>query len=130
MSIQRGFVLVGHCGPDNHLLKAAVERAVRGAPVVFVNDEAALEKHLGNGAVLLVNRVLDGDFEIDSGIELIRSLMMRKKPPVALLISNLAEAQDNAVEVGARRGFGKTQLYEAATISTLRDAIGEASGTI
>jgi hypothetical protein len=117
------FVLVGHCRSDNYMMKTAIERAVRGVPVVFVYDSSALAEHICQGAVLLVNRVLEGEFHTDSGLELIQEIVKRRNGPVTLLISDFPEAQNEAVELGARRGFGKRQLYEAATVATLREAI-------
>lgn len=117
------FVLVGHCGPDAHLLKSAVERAVPGSAIVFVDDEPSLRKNLEPGAVLLVNRVLDGGFSSDNGIELIRALAARTPAIRTMLISNYPESQQEAAEAGALPGFGKTQVYDAATAEKLRRAV-------
>ncbi len=88
MTATSRIVLVGHCGPDMFLLKTAVGRLVPGLEIETVNDRAQLDD-LDGGAVLLVNRVLDGRFGNDSGVELIRDLAAGDDPPVMLLISNL-----------------------------------------
>lgn len=119
----RTVVLVGHCGPDMHMLKSAVMRAVPGARVVTVNDAASLEKHLTKENVLLINRVLDGGFTGESGVELIHDIARRPDPPMMMLISNYHDAQEQAVSAGAQRGFGKLQLYNESTVAMLREAV-------
>jgi hypothetical protein len=118
------FVLIGHCGPDSFMMKSAVQRAVAGAKIVAADDHASLADHLKPDAVLLVNRVLDGGFDTDSGIELIRALAQSPSPPVMMLVSNLSEAQEQAQAAGARPGFGKREINAARTRELLRDAAG------
>ncbi len=119
------FVLVGHCGADMHMMKNAVARAVPGAAVAAADDEISLHRHLTPGAVLLINRVLDGGFETDSGIDLIERLAKAGARPVMLLVSNLPEAQERAVAAGARAGFGKRDLYSTRTAALLREAAAD-----
>lgn len=119
-------LLVGHCGPDAYAIRSAMQRLAPDAEFVFVNDEASLVAE--RGAALLVNRSLDGRFDADSGIELIRALPEEVRPRAAL-ISNYDDAQREAVEAGATPGFGKRELYSErarACILTLlgRDAEG------
>jgi len=120
------FVLIGHCGPDAHLLKNAVARAVPGAAIVFANDAAALRPHLNGDGVLLVNRVLEDGFDTESGIELIRELAQDGggDKPAMLLVSNFAEAQQEALAAGARPGFGKRDVFSERTLQLLREAAG------
>jgi hypothetical protein len=115
--------LVGHCGPDAWALKAAVSAAVPGARVVMVNDEAGLRDAVANARLLLVNRVLDGSFPTESGVELIRILAAAEGTPALMLVSNYADAQAEAVAAGARPGFGKTALRSDATAGMLREAV-------
>lgn len=116
-------VLVGHCGPDAWALKSAVSRAVAGASVVFANDAEALAKHLPGADLLLVNRVLDGEFDVQSGIDLIRALSQSPGSPRCMLISNFAEAQAGAQEAGALPGFGKTEMNSDLAAERLRVAV-------
>jgi len=125
--MSRTVVLVGHCGPDMFMLKSAVGRVVSDAPIETINDRTALAPHLNGENVLLVNRVLDGDFDGVSGIELIRSAAGSDDPPITILISNFPESQAEATAAGARPGFGKQDLYAEETAKILRDAAG-ASG--
>ena len=116
------FVLVGHCWADRFGLKAAVKRAVPGARIEKANDMNALRANLDAGAVLLVNRVLDGRFETGSGVELIQLLAGTGDLPAAILISNHDDAQADAEAAGALPGFGKSQLGDEAAINLLRRA--------
>ena len=118
----RTIVLVGHCFPDRFMLKTAIKRAVKGGAIETVNNQDALEAHLHPEAVLLVNRELDGKFGTSNGIELIENIAGRDDAPIMLLISNYEEAQAQAVEAGARPGFGKGDLYHARTAELLLDA--------
>lgn len=113
--------LVGHCGPDSYAIRGAVQAMVPGAEVRFVNDGAAAEQAAAAGDVLLVNRVLDGDFETSSGLELIRALAPRGAR--VMLVSNYAEAQAEAEAAGALPGFGKAGLYSAAMRERLAAAV-------
>ncbi|UCD74838.1 MAG: hypothetical protein JSV91_13755 [Phycisphaerales bacterium] len=122
MAGDRSVVLVGHCRPDTRRLEAAVTRALPDAPVHAVNDDASLEPHLSRNPVLLINRVLYGKFANDSGIELIRRICGGEAPPPCLLISNFEDARAEAVEAGAKAGFGKRQLHEEETARILREA--------
>ena len=117
------FVLVGHCGPDMFMLRSTIQRVVPDATIDQVNDARALDAYRTPDTVLLVNRELDGDFDTPNGIELIRTLSQADDAPTSILISNLDDAQDEAVAVGARPGFGKSQLYEATTVEILRGAV-------
>jgi len=122
MPDSRSFILVGHCRPDVFMLKTVVSRAVPEAEIHAVNDETSLNGHLSAGSVLLVNRVLDGGFNLDNGIELIKQVSAGENGPVSILVSNFDEAQAEAVAAGARRGFGKSDLYHAETSEILRRA--------
>ena len=116
----RTIALVGHCGPDVFMLKTAMQRIAPTSPITVVNDTQSLDAHVEDGAILLVNRVLDGAFANDDGIELIRRVTAGDDAARAILISNLPNAQDEAVSAGASPGFGKSQLYDAETAERLR----------
>ena len=124
MTADAVFVLVGHCWADRFGLKAAVKRAVPGARIEKANDMGTLRAHLDSGTVLLVNRVLDGGFETDSGVELIRLLAGTGDLPAAILISNHLDAQADAEAAGALPGFGKSQLGDEAALDLIRRAAG------
>ena len=114
-------VLVGHCGPDEWMLRSAVERALPGVAIESVHDEESLQPHLSAGKVLLINRVLDGNFENTSGLDLLR--MAVQKGPITLLISNFEDAQQSALDAGAHEGFGKAGVNHPKTTEILQAAV-------
>lgn len=116
-------ILVGHCGPDARLLSAAIRRVAPEAKVSFLNDERHLQSVPFSGRVLMINRILDGDFSSTSGIQLIDRLLKLPDPPRVLLISNHDDAQQQAMQIGALRGFGKSHLYHETTTDAIRSAL-------
>ena len=116
-------VLVGHCGPDSYALRNAVSRYVPGASVEFAPDETALQRALPTATLLLVNRVLDGDYALESGIDLIRGLTGAARPK-AMLISNYTDAQKEAVDAGALPGFGKRDMNSEEARQKVLEAVG------
>lgn len=118
-------LLVGHCGPDAWFLKSSVKRALPGVEIEMVSSMAKVDDELAEADLLLVNRVLDGKFDSDSGIELIRDLKAREDHSAALmLISNYEEAQHDAQAAGAVAGFGKANANSDAAEDLLRRAVG------
>jgi ActR/RegA family two-component response regulator len=105
------------------MLSYALARAVGKVPVVSANDARSLESYASGDSLLLVNRVLDGRFETDSGLDLIARLRQRPDAPAMMLISNYAEAQSEAVRAGALPGFGKSNAHDPATADMLRQAV-------
>lgn len=110
-------LLVGHCAPDAAMLGMAVRRAMPGASVVSVTDQVAFEAALPKARYALVNRVLDGSFDVELGVDL-----MRGRDATWSLISRYADAQQEARKAGALEGFDKGQLYEARTLEIIRGA--------
>lgn len=89
-------------------LNAEVERAAS-------NDAAFQALKSGGIDLVLVNRVFDADGAL--GLEFIKRIKSddaTRGTPV-LLVSNFAEAQDAAVALGAKRGFGKDSLASKET---------------
>ncbi len=123
MSNPKTVVLVGHCGPDMFMLKTAVGRALPEATIVSVNDVDALGEYRTPEALLLVNRELDGRFHSQSGIDLISEIAQQTHVAATMLISDLEDAQSEAVAAGAKPGFGKSQLYDKSTTDLLTGAM-------
>lgn len=129
MTDKRTVLLVGHCGPDSWMLRSTVERTL-GAEARMVNSAADLEKSIDEASLLLVNRVLDGRFETESGIELIRQLAQtRAHGPKSILISNYEDAQEAAEAAGAAPGFGKAELNSEKAAERMRAAIESSSSS-
>ena len=117
-------LLVGHCTPDAYAIRSAVTSLIPGAAVDFARDQASLDQALANSDLLLVNRKLDGSFDAEDGVTLIRDLSSRSPGPRAMLISNLDDAQAAAQSAGALPGFSKRDLYSSGTKTRLRKALG------
>ena len=117
--------LVGHCGPDAYALRAAVRSMFPRGEVQMVSDASELEAEIPAADLLLVNRILDGEFEVDSGIELIRVLaaLPARERPALMLVSNFPEAQAEAQGAGALPGFGKKQMYSAEMRKNMEAAV-------
>lgn len=116
-------LLVGHCMPDGYALKSAVRRALGDPVIVLVNDDGELRKQMPGARLVLVNRVLDGEFPDADGVELIRRIAPMGAR--AMLISNFPEAQEGAAAAGGLRGFGKSAMNSEATASALRAAVAD-----
>lgn len=120
MADSKTVVLVGHCGPDSFLLVNAVRTAVPGAQIVKNTEEQSLWG--GPADLLLVNRVLDGWYQDDQGLRVIREAASRGVP--AMLISNYADAQAAAVAAGACPGFGKSEARSEKASRAIRGGLG------
>ncbi len=124
MSAKPLVLLVGHCMADSFSLSRLVKQAASGAEVERVNSDRALQKHLNESNLLLVNRVLDGRFEFAEGVPLLASLRAKGITAPIMLISNYADAQESAVQAGAAPGFGKRDIRDPATMDKVRTALG------
>jgi len=117
-------VLVGHCGPDAFALRSAMQSIAPGAIVENATDEEGAYRAAIASDLLVVNRLLDGEFTSPSGIELIRDLSLRGVGARIMLVSNYREAQADAEAAGAVPGFGKRDMYAETTRQRVREALG------
>ncbi|GJM18781.1 MAG: hypothetical protein DHS20C14_09940 [Phycisphaeraceae bacterium] len=115
-------VLVGHCRPDQFMLKSAIESLVPGATVESVSDSDTLRAASGDADLLLVNRVLDGVFDDAGGIDLIERVAAGGAR--AMLISNLPDALAESETRGGVPGFGKSELRSERMRERLLAALG------
>ena len=116
--------LVGHCGFDSGSLSRFASDVAPDAEVVRINDQAALDEAIDPQTLLLVNRMLDGRFDIGgSGIELIREITAHADRVPTMLVSNFEDAQQQAEAAGALPGFGKSQIGDPATRERIADAL-------
>lgn len=115
---------VGNCPPDHSaiasLLTGHFDCAVVQAHGV---DDALAELRSGDYDLVLVNRKLDRDYS--DGIQVIREIKADAEAAEVpcMLITNYPEHQDAAVEVGAVRGFGKSELDRPETLLRLKDVL-------
>lgn len=117
---------VGQCSFDHgnitRVLAGAFEATVDNADTA---DQALTTVRDGSYSLVLVNRIFDGDGS--EGLEFIRRLQnddaIRDTP--VMLVSNHDDAQEKAVELGARRGFGKDDLGGSALVDLLTPFLGQ-----
>ena len=118
--------LVGHCSPDSSHLTMAVTAAVPGAKVIRVTDDKSTEKLLADGVdLLLVNRAMEHGYSAESGTEYLKLLKAKAPGVKMMIITNFAEVQDEAVKLGALRGFGKNAIMSAETKKKLQEALAD-----
>ena len=118
-------LIVGHCGVDGPRLQSEVSACVAGAEVLRINSEADLERACDAGAdLLLVNREPVG-FEGTSGLDIIRKVCGGRPARRAMLVSDYADAQEQAVAAGAVEGFGKRDMGSPKLADTVLRALGE-----
>ena len=126
MSGNKPMVLdVGQCGFDHgnisRMLSDGFNANVKQAGTT---EEAFQAVRAGHYDLVLINRILDADGA--SGLELIQRLQSHEETRVTpvVLVSNYTEAQDAAVAMGAKRGFGKDTLTSTATREVLAAILG------
>ena len=118
-------ILVGHCSPDSSYLSIAVKAVLPDATVERAGDDVSLNAALNSHPdLLLVNRVLDGDYRSCDGVQLIAHCRASHPDLPVMLISNFADAQASAVSLGALPGFGKSELTSTRTREILASALG------
>ncbi|MGN6725224.1 MAG: response regulator [Tepidisphaeraceae bacterium] len=118
--MSRKIALVGHCGPDSYMLRSQVKHAIKDSQVDMITHAAGLERAIAEGVeLLLVNRVLDGSFDDQEGVSLIKRIAATHPHVATMLISNYPESQQAAEAAGARPGFGKSEVGSAK----MRDAL-------
>lgn len=110
--------LVGHCRPDIFALTAAVRGYFPNAEVKTINDHSQMAEP---SDLHLVNRILDGRFPTESGIELIRDLP--EESPPSILLTNFPEHAQAAIEAGALPGFGKADARTPKAEQAMRNAL-------
>jgi hypothetical protein len=109
------------------MLKGVIEKAIPGAVVVRANTDAELKKEAAGAALLVVNRVLDGEFADEAGFNVVRAFAGRGGGGGAaktMLISNFPEALAEAETLGAVPGFGKKTAGSEEAAKRLKAAVG------
>jgi CheY-like chemotaxis protein len=119
---------VGNCSFDHSAIKRLIE-ANFDASVVQTHGEADTLEALRSGdfGLVLINRQLNRD--ASDGIELIRRIKASENlaPIPVMLISNLDQFQQQAVEAGAEPGFGKDGLNSPETHGLLARVLNHTS---
>ncbi len=107
---------IGNCNPDHASLKGMLTEQF-GTEVLRAADLPSALEILGKASVdlIVVNRKLDIDYS--DGIDVIKHLKQDStlgKIPI-MMITNYEEHQQQAVQMGALYGFGKSELRDSAT---------------
>jgi two-component system chemotaxis response regulator CheY len=121
MMVKKQVLSLGQCGPDHGAISCLLHSQF-GAEVTAAHtyEDALAKLRQGEFALVLVNRILDYDGQ--PGLDFIE----RVKKDAALsalpvmLVSNHADAQEEAIARGALPGFGKSELRQAETLARLR----------
>jgi two-component system chemotaxis response regulator CheY len=112
-------LVIGQCGFDGPRMEKLLHETI-GASVDSCDDgDDALKcvKHKPYD-IILVNRVLADDGS--SGLDVIQSLLDSGIQTPVMLVSDLPDAQEAAVELGAVKGFGKSALEDPATLALIK----------
>lgn len=115
---------VGQCRPDtaaiSHFLTSNFDVKIINCDLP-TDTQKALEDHQAD--LVLINRKLDADYS--DGMEILKSI--KADPNTAeipvMLVSNFAEWQEKAVEMGALQGFGKAELGNPESAERVRAAL-------
>jgi CheY-like chemotaxis protein len=110
---------VGQCGFDGPRMEALWHRQL-GAAVERCDSGPEAVQRVGDNKydIVLVNRILAKDGS--SGLEVIGDLLATGTKTPVMLVSDRSDAQDEAVALGAVRGFGKADLGEQATLDLVQ----------
>ena len=117
---------VGQCGFDHGSIARHLKSKF-GAEVTAADSagQALVSLRAGEFDLVLVNRIFDADGS--KGIDLIRSI--KADPELArvpvMLVSNYAEAQAEARELGALPGFGKGEIQSGRPVAPLAEVLGQ-----
>lgn len=120
--MQKIILDVGQCGYDGPRMMRMLESKI-GVEVDTADtiEEAAEKLSANQYDLVLVNRelALDGA----EGLQLIRQMKKAGDPTPVMLVSDLPDAQQQALACGAIHGFGKSKLESPHTITLIKKAI-------
>jgi CheY-like chemotaxis protein len=117
---------VGNCVPDHAAIQKMLTTSF-GVQVVQAHNAKDTLETLRSRAIdlVLINRKLDEDYS--DGIEILK--LIKADPNLSsmpvMLVTNLEEYQQQAMAVGARRGFGKLALNSQATNALLAEVLDQ-----
>src|SRR4051812_7358269 len=111
---------IGQCNVDGPRMKQLFASKLK-ANVLEADDAAQAQQILANEDVdiVLVNRELA--FSDENGIDVIEQLRRDGLEAPIMLVSDHEDAQKEAVQKGAMRGFGKAKLNDPETLELIRD---------
>jgi DNA-binding NarL/FixJ family response regulator len=99
-----------------------LSRALPGTTVERINSDSDLSSAVGEGAdLLLVNREPVG-FDKE-GLEIIRRIRKDNPDCKVMLVSDYEDAQREAEEAGAIKGFGKSEMGSPKLAEHVKQAL-------
>jgi len=117
---------LGQCAADQWSMSRVLQTSF-DVEVIAADRFADAEEQLRQGGIdlMLVNRVLDRDWcsRLDFTRQMKADDVLRQV--LVMLVSNYADAQRQAVALGALPGFGKAVLEDAATLARLRGFLSD-----
>ncbi len=115
-------LLVGHCEVDGPRLQDQLSTAIPSAEIERINSDADLWQAVEQGnALMLVNREPVG-FE-GEGLDLIKQVMLEHPDVKAMLVSDYPDAQREAEQAGALKGFGKREMGSPGLAEHVKQAL-------
>ena len=118
---------VGQCAADTWSIGRMLESDIGAEMLTAGTAEEALDTLRRGGVdLVLVNRIFDMNGA--SGLDFIRVVKADaalKDVPI-MLVSNYADAQQQAIQRGAVPGFGKAAMRTPETLQRVRDALAAA----
>jgi CheY-like chemotaxis protein len=111
---------VGQCRPDQAAISHYLTRQFAAHVLTADLPEAALQVLRTEPVdLVLINRLLDADGS--EGLKILEQIRNGSEQPgvPVMLVSNYAEWQQRAVELGALPGFGKAELNRPETRAKL-----------
>jgi two-component system chemotaxis response regulator CheY len=121
----RRVLSVGQCYADHCKIVQALQEFQFEIVSADTTEEALTQLRAGSFALVLVNRVYDGDGSL--GLDLIRQVKQDaalQAVPV-MLVSDYEDAQQEAVAAGAVLGFGKSALHGPVVAERVRGLLTE-----
>lgn len=113
---------VGQCGFDGPRMERLWKTELGATVDRVASADEAVEKLAGaRYDVVLVNRVLAADG--GSGMDAIGRVREAAPDVPVMLVSDIEDAQEQAVSLGAIRGFGKARLADPATVQLVQDVV-------
>ena len=114
---------VGQCHVDGPALRRLLQDRF-GADVTSARNADLADKALADKSfdLILVNREFDADGA--SGLDFIRKLKQSGEQTPVMLVSGHDDAQKQAVEAGALRGFDKAGMKEEGSLPEVAEALG------
>ncbi len=115
---------VGNCGPDHSAIRRLFEGSFQAEVLQAHNAQDTFQMLRSRSIdLVLVNRKLDEDYS--DGIEIIKAIKADSElssVPV-MLITNYEEHQEQAMSIGALRGFGKLSMKAPETLKLIESAL-------